>query len=188
MSELNAKTFDLAAVLAGQDYPEKTVDVYFNEALAFEVTKLDDELKFLKALDDSKYTELQDKFDKLVKDVEQYKYTFHLKAVPSRVKNDIKAQVDRKHPQRYNQIGLPEPDVMRDRLFASLMMQVYITKIVAPDGAEIIAPSLETITDFMDNAPSHALIKVENAIASFESEVANGFEVAAKSADFLSKP
>lgn len=188
MSELNAKTFDLGAVLAGQDYPEKTVDVYFNEALAFEITKLNDELKFLKALDDDKYVALQDKFDKLIKEAEQFRYVFHLKAAPSRVKNDIKAQVDREYPVKHNQIGFPEPDPVRDRLYASLMMQVYVTKIVAPDGAEIVAPSIEIINDFMDNAPSHALAKVENAIVAFDAEVANGFEVAAKSADFLSKP
>lgn len=188
MDELSPKTFDLGAVLSGLDYPEKTVDVYFNEALAFEVAKANRELEFLDGLSDEKFKEAQDKFDALVEKLAAYKFTFHLKAIPSRFKNDIDKRVEAKFPTKFNQIGLPEQNSARDELFAVLMMEAYITKIVAPDGAEILKPSIETIENFRLNAPRHALALVESQIIAFEQDIQAGFETAAKSADFLSKP
>jgi len=188
MDDLNPKTFDLGAVLSGQDYPEKTVDVYFNEALAFEVAKANKELQFLDGLNEEKFKEAQDKFDALVERLAQYKYVFHLKAIPSRFKKDIAKEVDSKFPAKFNPLGMPEPDAKRDDLFAELMMQAYITKIVAPDGAVVLKPSIETIRNFRNNAPDHALAIVESEIVSFQQDISDGFETAAKSADFLSKP
>jgi hypothetical protein len=188
MAELNPGTFDLGAVLSGQDYPEKTVDVYFNESLAYEVAKANRELNFLDGLNDEKFKEAQDKFDALVESLAEHKYVFHLKAIPSRFKKDIDAQVEAKFPTKFNQIGMPEQNSARDELFAVLMMEAYITKIVAPDGAEVVKPSIETVENFRLNAPRHALALVESEIIAFEQDISVGFETAAKSADFLSKP
>jgi len=188
MAELNPGTFDLGAVLSGQDYPEKTVDVYFNETLAYEVAQANRELTFLDGLNEEKFKEAQDKFDALVESLAQHKYVFHLKAIPSRFKKDIDTQVEAKFPTKFNQIGMPEQNIKRDELFAVLMMEAYITKIVAPDGAEVVKPSVETIENFRLNAPRHALALVESEIIAFEQDISVGFETAAKSADFLSKP
>lgn len=188
MDELNPKTFDLGAVLSGQDYPEKTVDVYFNEALAFEVAKANKELQFLDGLSDEKFNQAQDKFDALVERLAEHKYVFHLKAIPSRFKKDISKEVDAKHPAKLNPLGMAEPNRNRDDLFAELMMEAYITKIVAPDGATIVKPGLDTIKNFRQNAPEHALAIIESEIIGFEQDISVGFETAAKSADFLSKP
>lgn len=188
MVELNPNTFDLGAVLSGQDYPEKTVDVYFNESLAYEVAKANRELEFFNNLNEDKFKEMQDKFDALVEKLAEYKYVFHLKAIPSRFKKDIDTQVEAKFPTKFNQIGMPEQNIKRDELFAVLMMEAYITKIVAPDGAAVVKPNIETIENFRLNAPRHALALVESAIIAFEQDISAGFETAAKSADFLSKP
>ena len=188
MSELDPKTFDLAAVLAGQDYPEKIVDVYFNEALAYEVNELNNKLSIIGLSETDESKKLQDKFDELVESLKKYRYQFHLKAIPARIKKDIIAEVDSKFPRKFNTIGMQEHDSQRDEYFAAVMMEAYIEKIVSPDGAEIVKPSLETIIDFRDNCPTHALVTIENAITQFETFVSSGFELAAKSADFLSKP
>jgi len=188
MVELNPGTFDLGAVLSGQDYPEKTIDVYFNESLAYEVAKANRELEFFNKLSEEKFKEAQDKFDALVEKLGEYKYVFYLKAIPSRFKKDIDTQVEKSFPTKFNQIGMPEQNVMRDEYFAELMMEAYITKIVAPDGAEVVKPNVETIRNFRLNAPRHALALVESAIIEFEQDISVGFETAAKSADFLSKP
>lgn len=188
MDELNPKTFDLGAVLSGMDYPEKTVDVYFNEVLAFEVARANMELNLLDGLSEDKFKEAQDKFDALVERLAEHKYVFHLKAIPSRFKKDIADKVEAEYPTKFSPLGMPEPDRKRDELFAELMMEAYITKIVAPDGAVIVKPGLETIKNFRSNAPEHALALVESEIISFEQDISSGFETAAKSADFLSKP
>lgn len=188
MDDLNPKTFDLGAVLSGQDYPEKTVDVYFNESLAYEVAKVNRELNFIDSSNEEKFKEAQDKFDALVERLAEHKYVFYLKAIPSRFKKDIAKEVDSKFPAKFNPLGMPEPDSNRDDLFAELMMEAYITKIVAPDGAAVVKPNLETIRNFRNNAPDHALAIVESEIVSFQQDISVGFETAAKSADFLSKP
>jgi len=188
MDDLNSKTFDLGAVLSGQDYPEKTVDVYFNESLAYEVAKVNRELNFLDSSNEKKFKEAQDKFDALVEKLAEHKYVFYLKAIPSRFKKDIDTQVEKSFPTKFNQIGMPEQNITRDEYFAELMMEAYITKIVAPDGAEVVKPSVETIRNFRLNAPRHALALVESEIIAFEQDISVGFETAAKSADFLSKP
>lgn len=188
MTELDAKTFDLGAVLAGQDYPEKTVDVYFNEELAYQLNILNGELNILGITDNASTKKLQKKFDDLLDSLEKYKYEFHLQAIPARIKRDIIAEVDSKFPRRYNSIGIQEQDTKRDEFFAAVMMEAYINKIVAPTGEVIVKPSLETIIEFRDNAPTHALLTIEQAITEFESFISSGFEIAAKSSDFLSKP
>lgn len=188
MSELDAKTFNLADVLSGQDYPEKVVDVYFNEALAYEVNLVNNQLNNIGISDSDEYKKLQKKFDDIVDSLKQYRYEFHLKAIPARIKRDLINEIDSKYPRKFNSIGIPEADSKRDEYFSAIMMEAYITKIVSPDGAEIVKPSLETIIDFRDNCPTHALVTIEGAITEFESFISSGFELAAKSADFLSKP
>lgn len=188
VDELNYKTFDLGAVLAGQDYPEKTVDVYFNEALAYEVAKANNELSVLVKVGGDAFTKAEKAFDELLEKISKYRYVFHLKAIPSSVRRQIQTEVDSKFPPKHNPIGLIERNKDSEDLFSSMMMEAYITKIVDPDGAEIVKPSIDIINDLRTNAPVHVIKLLESEIIDFDSSVANGFEVASKSADFLSKP
>jgi len=188
MSELEVKTFDLGAVLAGQDYPEKIVDVYFNEALAYEVSKANSELNILSKIGGKEYEKAEKIFDEMLKKISKFRYVFHLKAIPSSVRKQIEVEVETKCPFKINALGMPEQNKKADELFASLMMEAHIVKIVDPEGAEIIKPSLEVINDLRVNAPLHVIKFLEEEIVEFSNSISKGFEVAAKSADFLSTP
>lgn len=188
MSELDVKTFDLGAVLAGQDYPEKTVDVYFNEALAYEVAQANAELSILSKIGGEEYEKAEKVFDEMLEKISKFRYVFHLKAIPSSVRKQIEVEVEAKFPAKTNALGMIEPNKKADELFAALMMEAYITKIVDPEGAEIVKPSLDVINELRDNAPLHVIKFLEAEIVGFSNAIATGFEVAAKSADFLSTP
>lgn len=189
MSELDPKTFDLAKVLAGVDYPETTVDVYFNSDLAYKIASLNDELEKLSVVGGKEYEKAQKEFDKFIDEVKEHKFTFHIKGVPTNVENSINETIRTQYPVKRNALGMPESDnAEADNAYVRLIMQAYISKIVAPDGSTIVAPSLEDVDTLFDNAPQHALAVIQDAIVQLKMKTAQGFEIGVKSADFLSQP
>jgi len=189
MTELEPKTFDLAKVLAGVDYPETSVDVYFNNDLAYQIALLNDELEKLSVVGGKEYDKLQKEFDKFIENVEQHKFTFHIKGVPNNVENSIAETIRVDYPTKRNALGIAESDnIEADKAYVKLVMQAYISKIVAPDGSVIASPTAEDIDTLFDNAPSHALSTIQDAIVQLKMKTAQGFEIGVKSADFLSQP
>lgn len=189
MTELDPKTFDLAAVLAGIDYPETTVDVYFNNDLAYKVATLNERLDQLSAVGGKEYEKLQKEFDNFIDEVKQHKFTFHIKGVPTSVENSINETIRTQYPVKRNALGIAESDnAEADNAYVRLVMQSYISKIVAPDGSVITAPSAEDIDTLFDNAPQHALAVIQDAIVQLKMKTSQGFEIGVKSADFLSQP
>jgi hypothetical protein len=190
MSEqiVNNKTFDLGAVIAGQDYPTQVVSVYFDERAAYTISVLNEKVRELSVEGGDEHEEAEKELQKLIEDLESRKYEFHLQGIPTRIRKSILDRVEAEMPQERNGLGMNTPNPARDELFVLYMFESYIAKIVDPDGAEIVRPSLETLKDFRDNAPKHALMVIEQGIADLETKTAFGFELTVKSVDFLSKP
>jgi hypothetical protein len=187
--EVNPKTFDLASVLAGVAYPETTVDVYFNNDLAYQIATLSDELDKLSVAGGKEYDAAQKKFDKFIDEVKQHKFTFHIKGVPAHVENSIVEKIRNDYPSKKNAFGVVEGDNDdADKAYVKLVMQAYISKIVAPDGSVIASPSADDIDTLFNNAPQHVLSTIQDAIVRLKTKTSAGFEIGVKSADFLSKP
>lgn len=189
MSELDPKTFDLAAVLSGINYPERTVDVYFNGDLAYKIASLNQQLEKSSISGSKEYEKLQKEFDKFIESVKEQKFTFHIKGVPTHVENSINETIRAEYPVKRNALGIAEGDTSEaDAAYVKLVMRSYISKIVAPDGSVISPPSAEDIDALFNNAPSHVLSVLQDAIVELKTKTAEGFEIGVKSADFLSQP
>ena len=184
----NPKTFNLGAVLAGQDYPEDVVDVYFDERTAYTITVLSEQVRDLSVEGGEKYEEADKQLQDLIASLESRKYRFFLTGVPARLLKAIVERVNVEIPEERNSLGMVQPDPAREELYKLYMFEAFITKIVDPDGAEIVKPSLESLKELRSDAPGHVLSKIEQGIADLENKTVYGFEIAVKSADFLSKP
>lgn len=189
MSEtVNAKTFDLGAVLAGQQYPTDTVDVYFDERSTYAIGKLREQVAKLEKANDERYDEVKAELDALIESLVERKYVFHLTGVPSSVRNAIFDKLEEEFPETKNEYGIVERNPERDEKFLLLMFQAYISKIVAPDGAAIESPSEAELKALRLEAPRHVVRAIEQGISALDARSTTGFETVVKSADFLSKP
>jgi hypothetical protein len=188
--EVTPKTFDLAAALSGINYPSVDVEVYFDEALAYEISEINRKLDILSSAGkDEEYLKLEKKFDGFLKSVQEHKFTFTIKGVPAYIENSITDEIKKKFPVKRNALGVAEQDnTEADEEYVKLIFGAYISKIVAPDGSVIAPPSSEDILALRSNAPAHVLNSIQQAIVDLKTKTANGFEIGIKSADFLSKP
>jgi len=188
--EVTPKTFDLAAALTGINYPSINVEVYFDEALAFEVAELNRKLEILSAAGNTdEYAEVEKKFDKFLKQVDKHKFVFTIKGVPAHVENGITEILKEKYPVKRNALGIAESENLdADNEYVELIFHSYIAKIVAPDGSIIEPPSIDDIRVLRSNAPVHVLGKIQQAIIDLKTKIANGFELGIKGTDFLLQP
>lgn len=189
MTELTSpKTFNLGAVLSGQDYPEDVVDVYFDERTAYMITVLSEKVRDLAVEGGKAYEKADKELQDLIAQLESRKYEFFLTGVPARILKAILERVNTEIPEERNGLGMVQPDPAREELYKLYMFEAFITKIVDPDGAVIVKPSLDSLRELRSDAPKHVLMKIEQGIADLENKSIYGFEIAIKSADFLSKP
>jgi hypothetical protein len=191
VTEPDFHTLDIAAVVAGRDYPETEVGVYLDESAAFAIYQLNEELTRLAAKQDETYSEVEAQFNDLTTALAEKRYTFHLRGIPRKVRMDALEIVEKKYPEaaKTDFLGRPiQNNSEADELHTSLIWQAHITKIVSPSGAEQIAPPLESIQEFRKYAPDYALATISDAIKEFSTGSKAGFEATVRSTDFLSEP
>lgn len=185
-------TFDIAQVLMGRGYPETEVPFYIDEWTAVEIARKESKLAELALADDSAgYNALLAEVTELKKALRSQQFTYHLRAVPNKVRQDILKKAFEKYPKKSNPFGMVgdiDENEDRDALYTNLLWEAMTVKIVAPDGNVQVSPSYETIERFRDYAPVAALTKIDNAIQELSSSARSGFESAAKDPDFLSQP
>jgi predicted phage gp36 major capsid-like protein len=181
------KTFDLGQFLAGRSYPEKTVNIYLDEAAGLTLLEMNKKLDRLSTLKDTEaFTELEAKQVALIESLNERRMQVTVRGVPRKVLSDIFKMVDTELPPKKDAFGREEIDAARDERVSNLLWAASIVKIVSPDGGEI-TPSETDIVALRELAPTADLRTIQGAI----DEVAaagDGFEVAARSVDFLSKP
>ena len=188
--EVTPKTFDLAAALAGINYPSVDVEVYFDEALAYEIASLNEKLDLLsRSGNTEEYEKLQKTFDGFIAQVGEHKFVFTIKGVPANVENSILDSIREQFPVKKNALGVVDSDNTESEIaYMEMILQAYINKIVAPDDSVIDSPTIEDVRTLRKSAPAHVLKKIEDAILQLKNKTSNGFELGIKSADFLSKP
>ena len=184
--ELDYKTFDLGKVLAGIDYPETDVSVYFDEKLGFTINRLREAIDEADRRDNTTVAaELQKELDSLVEKVSAAKYTVHLKGIPEGERKAILNAVRSDMPPTKNVWGQEEDNPAADQEFMRRLWRAMIVKIVDPEGAVSVA-SDETVQLLQEKAPRTAQMAITNAVSDLLTGSAEGFEYAAKQADFLS--
>lgn len=187
MSEnLDHKTFDLAAVLAGRDYPETVVSVYFDEKLGFTITKLREAIAEAgRRGDDDTATDLQKDLDELVLKVKSAEYKVHMTGIPEGVKNGLLATTRKEFPTQRDLFGRPEDDLEADRVYTRRLWAAMIVKIEDPSGA-VSFMNEELAKTVLDKAPKSAQTEISRAVNELNDGATAGFEFAARQVDFLS--
>ena len=184
--ELDYKTFDLGKVLAGIDYPETSVDVYFDEKLGFTIKRLKDAIDEADRRDNLKVAaQLQEELDNLVSKIASAKYTVHLKGIPEGERRIILDGVRADMPPTKNMWGQEEDNPEADQEFMRRLWRAMIVKIEDPEGA-VSTGSDETVKLLQEKAPRTAQAAITSAVTELLTGAAEGFEFAAKQADFLS--
>ena len=181
--------FDIGAALEGRGYPEVEIQFFLDEAAAMALARAEKQLTQLALLGK---TEEHDALDKTVSELRDklrsQQYTYHLRGIPNKVRQDALTKAFEKFPRKRNALGIEEEDDERDNYFTTLLWQLMTVKIVDPNGAVQINPSLETIQQIRDLAPVAALDKIAQGIQELTTGVRSGFEAALQETDFLSKP
>lgn len=181
--QLDHKTFDLVAVLAGRDYPTIDVPLYFNEKLGFEIYQLEKQRN--RTFDEGEARKLDEQFDVLAKRAESEKYTALLKAIPEQVRRDIYSKVNEEFPTKKDLLGREEQNPEADTSFTKRLWAVYIQKITAPDGSTSSVD--ETAVEALyANAPTTVHEALNSGISELQTGARAGFESAAKEVNFLS--
>lgn len=184
-----AGLFDIGAVLAGRGYPEVEVPFFLDESAAIALARAEKQLTTLALLGK---TEEHDALDKTVADLRaslrSQQYVYHLRGVPNKTRQDILTKAFEKYPRVKDMFGTEERNDERDLYYTTLLWQAMTVKITAPNGAVQITPSLESIQQFRDFAPTAALDAISAGIQELTTGVKAGFEAAAQETDFLSKP
>lgn len=185
MTELDHKTFDLAAVLAGRDYPEEVISVYFDEKLGHTITTVRNAaLEAQRRGDDALAAELQADLDELQSKVKSAEYKVHLRGVPENLKTAARVEVQKAHPQERDLWGRPLDNLEADMLYTRKLWALMIVKVEAPDGA-ISLMDEGLAQKMLDEAPKKAQEQITTAVTSLSDDAAAGFEDAAKQAPFL---
>jgi len=184
----DVKTFDLKAVLEGRKYPEKIVKIYFDEELALTLAEADRMLTDMAINSDGEeFKTKQEEFEAMLADADKYAYKVRLRGVPVKARKDMFRALQAKYPNQ-NIMDVSAVDFDKEEEYSALIWQAYVVEIIAPDGSTASLKSAEEVKEFRGLAPQSAVLAIDNGIADLENEVQLGFEMIAKSADFLSKP
>lgn len=199
-TELDHKTFDLAAVLAGQEFPETEVKVYFDQKLGFTINKLREAieeagrranaaeiLEDFSARDAHEATaaELQGELDELVKKVADAEYTVKMRGIPEGTRKAILKTIKKDFPIKRDMFGREEENIEAEEAYTRKMWAAMIVEVVDPKGA--VSPMSEELAGILqEKAPAPAQAEIFRGMEELFSGSKSGFEYAAKQVDFLS--
>lgn len=183
-------TFDLVAVLQGRDYPTIDVPFYLDEVSAFALGRAEKEQTRLETLGRAEDAE---KVAQTIEDLKERlgagRYVYHLKGIPQKVKDDIRKVAYEKFPREdadhmATLLGREKENPERDRFFSVALLQAMTIKIVAPDGREQVAPTLEQVEQFVYYVPQASFEKILAAQGELLDGGKSGFEMLAQESDF----
>lgn len=182
---LDHKTFDLIGVLSGRDYPTVEVPVYFNEALGFEVFKLEQKRAEAILHTEEEAEELDKQFKSFVEQSKTEEFKVLLKSIDESLRRDIHNAVTKEFPVKKDMLGREEVDSRWDEEYTKRMWSVYIQKITDPSGAVSVLND-ESLAFLLSKAPRTAQEAINKGIAELQVGPSAGFERMAKEVNFLS--
>lgn len=190
---VDAKKFNLGEVLAGRNYPETEVEIYLDERSGLAIQEANERLNKLAALasdGDEKYIkeheELEAHLDELVESLKERAITLKVRGIPRKTADDILKKVVAEYPIEKDSFGREKPNAEQNEAYTRLLWQAYIVQ-VTPPGGEPNVPSEDDIDALLSLAPDADIEAIRQAIGKVQGASA-GFEVVARSVDFLSKP
>ena len=208
-NELNPETFDLLAALDGRSYPTDSVEVYLDEATAFELGRLDKEqqkltpitpqlrnalpdsvidlltVEFIKGLGEKdqsipeQFEKIQEMKDELRKQIAPSKLTIYIKGFSS--EDEKAAQV--KALGKYKDPNAAQT-IEQQNYYESKIWQLSISKIENASGAVTTSLDEHSITALRNSLPKSEKAKIIEAINALQQQSFNGFELAAQAQDF----
>lgn len=186
MTELDHKTFDLGAVIAGINFPEEVVTVHFDESLGYNINKAEVALRAAEIRGDA---ELVASIDTQLSDLrEQAKnstYKVTLRGLPESDRKACNKKARDKFEVEYSFLGQPTPNPDRDDYYNALLWVKSITRFEDPSGASSV-PSEENVLAIRAGAGRTLISRIAAGITELVEGAKAGFESAAQDVDFLS--
>lgn len=181
MSDFGAE-WDLGEVLAERAQPTETVEVYLNEVASHAKVQLTK--KSAKAAPEE-VADLDAALAEVEAQLEKTKYTVHITAVPSRMREDITSKAMAKHPIRPNIMGQDDMENARVRrqLENDMIWHAQIVDVVNPAGQSRKSWTFEQIQEFSKALPTAAQNAIDSAIRKL-TEDAEKFTTGSQSQDF----
>lgn len=178
---MDASTFDLTDIFTGNSFPKEDVTVVVNEALTYELGKIEKEIQ-----KDPENASLERKRKALVKKAKDATFTFHLTGVP---RQDILAALDaveEEYPSKET-FGRKIPHPKADDAYAVKSWAMHIESIENGSGGVVSPITEEQAAELRGSLPTAVVLKVETAINDLAATAREGFEALALETDFLSK-
>lgn len=136
--------FNIVDVLKERAYPTDSVNIYVDEDTAYKAAELSEELKRTSELDE-KYAGISESLDTLMDTLSESKYVVTITGISEGKRDELYELAVKKYPIEFKEnknvlTGESTREEIesqeRDELFTNLLWSAYITKIVAPNGAE----------------------------------------------------
>ena len=182
---LTKETFSFFDVLNEVNYPTETIEVYLNENAAYQFGKLRREinesgldvnapLTGATAAVKKQIKGYKDRLAKIRSDLDDSKFTFHLKGVSNdrivSARDVVEEKFNKRKKQQKAADGtirkyLPEEEqVDYVRYLDALIIALHVEQVVAPNGAVNTSPDVDEIAAFFDGAPTAAQEKLRSAV------------------------
>lgn len=186
MTELDHKTFDLAAVLSGIGFPEHTVTVYLDERVGFEIYRAGEALRNAEIRgNEEALKKIAEELDALKEKRADQAYKVTVRGIPESTRKACDARSRKEFPVEYNFMGQVTPDPERDDLYNHLLWVDSLVKFESADGS--VAVLNEDLVKQLRNDVGRSVFKtISDAIKELEEGSKKGFETDAQGVDFLS--
>lgn len=183
MSEELGDGWDLQEVLAERKQPKKTVVIFLNEVASFGKAEL--MAVHAKTTDAEVLKILDDELSNLEADLEASKYTVHITAIPSRMREDIASKAMHAHPIKANFMGQDDSANALDRqkLENELVWAAQVFRVDNPKGQSKTSWTFDEMKQFAESLPTVAQRTIDTAIRDL-TVAAEKFTVESKTSDF----
>jgi hypothetical protein len=183
MSDDLGNGWDLQEVLAERKQPTKTVAVFLNEVASYGKAEL--LVIHAKTTDAEALKIIDDELSNLEADLEASKYTIHITAVPSRMREDIASKAMHAHPIKSNFMGQDDSAnaLERQKYENELVWAAQVFRVDNPQGQSKTSWTFEEMKQFAESLPTAAQRAVDAAIREL-TVAAEKFTVESKTSDF----
>lgn len=187
MTELNHRTFDLAAVLSGIGFPENTVTVYLDERVGFEIYKAEQALRQAEIRgNEEALKKIADELDALKTKRSDIAYKVTVRGISEAARKACDTQARAKYPVEYNFMGQATPEPARDDFYNHLLWNLSLVKFEATDGSVALLNE-DLVTKLRGEAGRTVFSTIVEALKELETGTKSGFEASAQDVDFLSE-
>lgn len=187
MTELNHKTFDLAAVISGIGFPEHTVTVYLDERVGFEIYRANEALRNAEIRgNEEALKRIAEELDALKEKRADQAYKVTVRGVPESTRKACDARARKEFPVDYNFMGQVTPEPQRDDLYNHLLWVASVVRFEAADGSVAVVNE-DLVKQLREEAGRSVIQTIAGAIRELEEGAKKGFETDAQDVDFLSE-